>query len=71
MLRVFTCNNFRGHWPVGTAAVVVARNKEEALSLLLAALEQDGLSNQKDIELRLDQLFLTAPQAYILNNGEY
>jgi len=29
-MKVFTCNNFSGHYPVGTAAVVIAETREEA-----------------------------------------
>lgn len=41
--RVFVCNDFHGHWPVGTAAVVLAANEVDARIYLSSELERRGL----------------------------
>jgi len=43
-MKLFYCNSFEGHNPVGTSAVVVARNKSEARDMLMISLaEEEGL----------------------------
>lgn len=45
-MKTFTCNSFKGHWPVGTAAVVCAENWDEAAQKLSAALIGMGLDGK-------------------------
>lgn len=42
-MPIYLQTDFRGHWPVGTAAVVVADTPERAAQLLEAALDLRGL----------------------------
>lgn len=42
-MRVWTCTNFDGYWPVGTSAVVIAENEEVALYWLVKELKRIGL----------------------------
>lgn len=42
-MKVWTNNAFKGHYPVGTAAVVVANTAVEATELLNDALQLRGL----------------------------
>ena len=65
MLRVFYSNDFKGFYPVGTAAVVVAKNEREARKLLEAAhpMAKKGAT--------LVELKLTKAQAVILLDGNY
>lgn len=42
-MQVYVNTRFLGHWPVGTAAVVVAESPERAAQLLEAALDAAGL----------------------------
>jgi hypothetical protein len=42
-MPTWTCNNFKGHYPVGVGAVVVAENIEEAIKILETQLYQIGL----------------------------
>lgn len=42
-LKVWTHNRFKGFWPVGTAAVVVAETREEAGYILNEQLDRMGL----------------------------
>ncbi len=42
-MKVWSHNKFKGHWPVGTAAVVVAETREEAGFILNEELDRRGL----------------------------
>ncbi|CUR70308.1 hypothetical protein [Achromobacter xylosoxidans] len=42
-MPVYINTDFRGHWPVGTAAVVVADTPDRAAKLLEKALDERGL----------------------------
>jgi hypothetical protein len=42
-MKVWTCNDFKGFWPVGTAAVVCAEDEEDARVYLDAILRDAGL----------------------------
>jgi hypothetical protein len=69
-MRVFTSDDFAGHWPVGTAAVVVAPDEAAARVLLLAELATHGLADQpRGFTLR--ELDTVVPAAVVLNNGDY
>lgn len=41
-MKVFTAR-FTGHYPVGTAAVIVAESREQAYDLLMEELKEEGL----------------------------
>ncbi len=52
-MKVFTCDQFTGFYPVGTAAVVVAHDKKEARKKLEGELTYLGLEQKvplKDIK---------------------
>lgn len=69
MLKVYTCNSFRGHWPVGSAAVVIAESEEEAAKMLEERLSEIGLKQDVD-ESQMIQAS-TEKQVIILCDGEY
>lgn len=69
-MNVYTCNDFPGHWPVWTAAVVVAPNEEFARGLLATEMTKRGLmSGWQTCTLVL--LNVSEPQAIILRDGDY
>jgi hypothetical protein len=72
MNQVFTFTNFTGHYPVGTAAVVVAKSKSEAIMLMDEQLAESGLpalDEQEDVKiLKVD---LDVYHAEILLDGDY
>lgn len=70
MMKVWTCNDFEGHWPVGAAAVVVAETEEQAKDLLDFALSVEGLGRQED-GYTLKTLDINKPEAIVLVNGDY
>jgi hypothetical protein len=67
-MKTYTCTSFKGHYPVGTAAVVRGANAEEAAKRLNEELKEIGLEGNvqaKDLEL------FRAEDVRILNDGNY
>lgn len=69
-LKVFTCVGFKGHWPVGTSAVVVATDLLAATQSLTATLKAHGLPQDREA-LNVVEIDLSVPGAHILQNGDY
>ena len=65
--RVFVSNDFLGFWPVGTAAVIVAANEDDARRYLNNALTARGLDPNQGGTLRE----LVNYGAEILCDGNY
>lgn len=69
-LNVYTNNQFSGHYPVGTAAVVVAQNAEMAADILNIQLEDYGLpADAKEKDMNLVDLY--GGNSVILCDGNY
>lgn len=68
-MRVYTCTDFRGHYPVGASALVLAGNKGQARKILLEKLKEIGLEQKEPISL------VEIPQdkqsVHILQDGDY
>jgi hypothetical protein len=69
-LRIFTIKGFAGHYPVGTAAVVVAKSKVEASVYLESMLGAHGLSQRIDPH-DFEELPLMDGQGAVLCDGNY
>ena len=69
-MRAWTCKDFTGHYPVGTAAVIVAESEPMARALLDEELRRQGLQYQVT-RLTLLELDLGREQAVILRDGDY
>jgi hypothetical protein len=69
-MMTWTCNNFTGHYPVGTAAVVTADNVALAIQLLEAELVRQGLPQQIKPE-QLIPMVTSTRKVRILCNGDY
>lgn len=67
-MKFFTCTNFDGHYPVGTAAVIIAKDFDEARELLRIELEGHSLDSSQSLELEEIEV---KPQAIILCDGNY
>lgn len=69
-MGVFTCNNFKGFWPVGASAVVVADTESDAAKSLEKYLERMGLEQRVSPE---QMVYLPTDQdiVRILNDGDY
>lgn len=68
-LNVYTCTDFKGYWPVGVAAVVVARDLSAARRILSEALASRGLQLRDDNEIK--RVELNVAHALILRDGDY
>lgn len=66
--RVFVCADFKGHFPVGTAAIIVARDSAMATGLLMKRLSDIGLPQEN---FRVQELSLDEEGVVILNDGDY
>lgn len=69
-MRVYRNNNFKGHWPVGTSAIVVATSADQAVVLLEQELAIHDLQQEINVE---DMVEIPTHTAYveILQDGEY
>ncbi len=69
-MKVYTCTTFEGHYPVGSAAVIVAESEEQARELLDAELKRHGLKHSTPDDA-LELLDTSRSQAIVLNDGDY
>lgn len=69
-MKVWTNKKFSGHYPVGTAAVVVADTVEQAAEVLNDALETYGLSRTATPD-QFEHLPTNRQTAMILCDGNY
>ena len=76
-MKVYYTDDFEGHWPVGTSAVVVARDRTHATKILKKELENNALGK---LEVRYGdkqgkpiffEVDLNKPNAVIINDGDY
>jgi len=68
-MKIFTCTGFKGHYPVGTAAVVRAANQAEAADKLNAELISIGLHGGVSPEAMIQ--FTNKTDVAILCDGNY
>lgn len=69
-MNIYTCTEFQGHWPVGTAAVVVAQDRGHARRLLNRELKERGLPEVTSTE-GIKLVDTAVAKALILLDGEY
>ncbi len=69
-MKTWTINKFLGHWPVGTAAVVVAATPTEAARYLERRLSNMGLKQHIDPN-DFQELPLEDGVVEVLNDGNY
>ena len=67
-LRLFTCTDHKGHYPVGVASIVLAETEPEAYQMLRDALNDAGLDG--DAEFTLTEVYFDK-QVIILHDGNY
>ena len=68
-MNVYTCTTFRGHWPVATAAAVVANNAEDAAHLLMGALA--AALPQRIEACEMVRVDIKRANVVILRDGDY
>lgn len=69
-MRVYRNNTFKGHWPVGTSAIVVATSAEQAAIVLEQELEQHGLEQEIPVE-EMIEIPTHTTYVEVLQNGDY
>lgn len=69
-MKVYTCNTFRGHYPIGSAAVVVADSAQLAAAQLETELNTMGL-DQRVTEWQMIELMCDQPTVRVLVDGNY
>lgn len=69
-MKVWTNNKFHGHYPVGTAAVVVADTAGQAAEMLAAELKKVGLLAPVT-EDQFEQLPTSRHGVRVLCDGDY
>lgn len=67
-LKVFTCNDHDGFYPVGVASVIVAQTEEEAAELLKVELRKRELGTD---DFTLIELDMSISRAVVLQDGNY
>jgi hypothetical protein len=67
-MKLFTCNDHNGHWPVPTASVVIAKSKDEARKMLTKELKS---RNIEDFDFTLTEINQNKKQVIVLSDGEY
>lgn len=70
-MKVWTNNKFTGHYPVGTAAVVLAENAEAAAFYLALELEKWGLKAEDSKPEDFKEIPQKLGQVRILCDGNY
>lgn len=65
---IFVCTDFKGRWPVGTAAVIEAEDERTARRLLADELERAGLVQDENYPPSVKPF---AGPVEILNDGDY
>ena len=69
-MNVYTCTDFKGHWPVGVAAVIIANDEDDAVTILQRKLAASGLKQDVSPE-SIKKVDLRWAEAFILNDGDY
>ena len=68
-MKIWTNTEFTGHYPVGTAAVVVAPTAEDAAIYLTTFLRENNLEDAKAKDM--EEMPFEGGQVKILCDGEY
>ena len=73
-MKIYYSNDFEGHNPVGTAAVIVAQDKGHAHRLLRKELRKNhslDLKGFTDLPVTFEEVDPTKAKAIVLLDGEY
>ena len=72
-MRIYYSDSFVGHNPIGTAAVIVAKDKGHARRLLEKELKNYDLELEGflDCKVTLEEIDPTKAQAIVLSDGDY
>jgi len=68
-MKIWVNNKFEGHWPVGTAAVVIAETEKDAAEYLSLFLRESGLPDAEPEDMEL--MPFEDGEVRILADGNY
>jgi hypothetical protein len=70
---VFLVTRFKGHYPVGTSAIVYAHDREECKRVLRAKLREQGLGSDDPDHWTIEPLtpVLSTPSVRVVQTGDY
>lgn len=69
-MKIYTNTKFIGHYPAGTAAVVIAKSKQHAAEMLEKRLMTEGLDQEVSPD-DFEQIPKTQEQVIIMHDGDY
>lgn len=70
-MAIYSCTSFKGRWPVGTAAIVRAKSKEEAAHKMNCALAEANLPQDNPVLPENMVKFKKSQDVDILMNGDF
>ena len=70
-MKTWTNTTFTGHWPVGSAAVVRAKNRHDAAELLNDVLREHGLPGDVDGKDMMEFPISEGEEVRVLCDGDY
>ena len=70
-MAIYSCTTFKGRWPVGTAAIVRAKSKEEAAHKMNSALAEANLHQDEPVTPEQMHKFKKSQDVDILRDGDY
>lgn len=70
-MAIYSCTSFQGRWPVGTAAIVRAKSKEEAAHKMNASLAEANLPQDEPVLPEQMHKFKKSQDVDILRDGDY
>jgi hypothetical protein len=70
-MKIYVCTNFTGHWPVGSAALVIAEDSEEAERMLRDVLAEEIPQRTQPPKLWMDEVKPDSKGVTLLNDGNY
>ncbi len=70
-MNTYTCKTFTGHWPVGSVAIVMAKNIHDAANKLNAELKEMGLpGDARSSDMTIFPIGIKE-QVRVLTDGNY
>ena len=70
-MAIYSCTSFKGRWPVGTAAIVRAKSKEEAAHKMNSALAEANFHQDEPVTSEQMHKFKKSQDVDILRDGDY
>lgn len=70
-MKIYTCTDFTGKWPVGVSAIIVAPGLVTAMRFLLEELAYAGMPQDNNYSPTLVEIDQYRPSVTILQNGDY